>query len=225
MSRLLIDEPPLQVLPSLAVAIGLNEAMLLQQVHYWLQRSKHVHDERPWVYNTYEEWQAQFPFWSLKTVRNVIASLEKQGLLLSGHHSELATDRTKWYTIDYAALERIELSTPGKSIWQNLPHGTGKPYPLHPAGIATSSISTETTPEINQQEELVFVDQVVAALENVGIAPKTAKELAGIDPDLAAAWLEAKQVWGTARNPAALLVKKIRDREEPPKPRPFAWPR
>ena len=35
-SKLLIDEPPLQVLPSLALKIGLNEAIILQQVHYWL---------------------------------------------------------------------------------------------------------------------------------------------------------------------------------------------
>ena len=36
MSRLLINENPLQVLPTLAVKIGLNEAMILQQMHYWL---------------------------------------------------------------------------------------------------------------------------------------------------------------------------------------------
>ena len=34
--RLLIDEPPLMVLPSLAAVIGLNEAIMLQQIHYWL---------------------------------------------------------------------------------------------------------------------------------------------------------------------------------------------
>ena len=39
MSRLLIDEPPLQVLPSLAREIGLNEAIMLQQIHYWLLKS------------------------------------------------------------------------------------------------------------------------------------------------------------------------------------------
>jgi hypothetical protein len=44
-SRLLIHEPALQVLPSLAVAIGLNEAIFLQQLHYWLVSSKHEHEE------------------------------------------------------------------------------------------------------------------------------------------------------------------------------------
>jgi hypothetical protein len=31
---LLIEEPPMQVLPSLAAAIGLEEALFLQQLHY-----------------------------------------------------------------------------------------------------------------------------------------------------------------------------------------------
>lgn len=35
-AQLLINEPPLQVLPTLAKTIGLNEAIVLQQVHYWL---------------------------------------------------------------------------------------------------------------------------------------------------------------------------------------------
>lgn len=40
MSKLLIEEPPLQVLPSLAVTIGLNEAIIIQQIHYWLRDSR-----------------------------------------------------------------------------------------------------------------------------------------------------------------------------------------
>lgn len=36
MSKLLIDDYPIQVLPKLAKVIGLNEAIILQQLHYWL---------------------------------------------------------------------------------------------------------------------------------------------------------------------------------------------
>ena len=38
MSKLLINEHPLQVLPSLATKIGLNEAIVLQQIHYWKKK-------------------------------------------------------------------------------------------------------------------------------------------------------------------------------------------
>ena len=61
-SRLLITEPPLLVLPSLAIAIGLNEAIFLQQLHYWLQQAGKERDGRRWIYNTYDEWHAPAPF-------------------------------------------------------------------------------------------------------------------------------------------------------------------
>ncbi len=214
MSRLLIDDQPLQVLPKLAVVIGLNEAVVLQQLHYWLNRSKHFHDERYWVYNTLAQWQEQFPFWSTKTLQRTFTSLEKQGLLLTGQYGPHSFDRTKWYAIDYARLDALELSTPAT----NRPPPSGQIVPIDEDRLSPSS-STETTTETSQQEELLFVAQVVEALEDVGIAPKTAKELAAEDPDLAADWLEAKHVWETARNPAALLVAKIREKEEPPRPR------
>ena len=218
MTRLLIDEPPLQVLPSLAVAIGLNEALVLQQFHYWLQRSQHEHDGRKWIYNTFEVWQQQFPFWSVRTIKTVIGNLEKTGLVLTGNYNAHSWDRTKWYSIDYDKVRALELSTPASSIVQHLHDGLGNLRLMQQADPAQSS-STETTTETSQQEELLFVAQVVEALEDVGIAPKTAKELAAEDPDLAADWLEAKHVWETARNPAALLVAKIREKEEPPRPR------
>ena len=62
MSNLLIDDYPILVLPKLATEIGLNEAIILQQIHYWLKNSSHYHDNRKWIYNSYPEWQKQFPF-------------------------------------------------------------------------------------------------------------------------------------------------------------------
>lgn len=107
MSKLLIDSEPLQVLPQLAVKIGLNEAIFLQQLHYWLQKSRHEHDERRWVYNTFEEWQAQFPFWSLATMKRIAASLVKQNLLIVRKFKTTDWDRTNWYSIDYEHMEAL----------------------------------------------------------------------------------------------------------------------
>lgn len=105
MSKLLIDDYPIQVLPKLAEEIGLNEAIILQQIHYWLNTSKHNHDGKKWIYNSYPEWQKQFPFWSLITIKRTIYSLEKQKLLVVGNYNKAKFDKTKWYTIDYQALE------------------------------------------------------------------------------------------------------------------------
>ena len=106
MGNLLISEPPLQVLPSLAVRVGLKEAIVLQQFHYWLQRSGNNRDGYKWVYNSYDEWHKQFPFFSKVTLRRTINSLEKQGYLVSGNYNKAGFDKTKWYRIDYQRMNK-----------------------------------------------------------------------------------------------------------------------
>ncbi len=110
-SKLLINEPPLLVMPSLAAKIGLNEAILLQQIHYWLSRSEHRHGGRVWFYRTAAEWSEELVFWSDSTIKRTLASLESAGLILSAKlHRELLNDpytRTKWYAINYDQLEKL----------------------------------------------------------------------------------------------------------------------
>lgn len=106
MSRLLINEPPLQVLPSLAKEIGLNEAIMLQQMHYWLLKSANEFEGAKWFYKTLEEWQTEFPFWSAMTIRRTLGSLEKQKIIKIGNFNKKKFDKTKWYTIDYQRVNR-----------------------------------------------------------------------------------------------------------------------
>ena len=106
MSRLLIDEPPLQVLPSLAREIGLNEAIMLQQIHYWLLKSGNEFEGAKWFYKTLEEWQSEFPFWSAMTIRRTLGSLEKQKIIKIGNFNKKKFDKTKWFTIDYQRVNR-----------------------------------------------------------------------------------------------------------------------
>lgn len=104
---LLIEEPPLQVLPSLAKSIGLNEAIVLQQIHYWLRKSNNVKDGHKWIYNSMPNWQKQFNFWSLPTVKRVFRSLEKQGLIITANYNKAGFDKTKWYRINYEKLQHV----------------------------------------------------------------------------------------------------------------------
>ncbi|WHY94680.1 DnaD domain protein [Neobacillus cucumis] len=110
MSNLLVYQSPMLVIPSFANMIGLNEAIVLQQVHYWVNKSNHIIEGRKWIYNTYNDWQEQFSFWSLSTIKRVFRSLADQGFLLSGNWNKRKMDHTKWYTIDYERLEALELA-------------------------------------------------------------------------------------------------------------------
>ncbi|WP_052712133.1 DnaD domain-containing protein [Domibacillus indicus] len=107
MSKLMRNERPLLILPELAAEIGLNEAVILQQIHYWILKRKHVIEGKSWVYNTYEDWQKQFPFWSAATIARTLQRLEKQGLILTGNFNTMAFDKTKWYTICYGAMTQF----------------------------------------------------------------------------------------------------------------------
>lgn len=108
MSKFLVGERPIIVIPSLAVKLGMKEAIVLQHVHYWLSVSRNEKDGRKWVYNTYEEWKKQLPFWSLSTIKRTIAILEEKGYLLSDNFNAHNWDQTKWYSIDYEKLKEIE---------------------------------------------------------------------------------------------------------------------
>lgn len=147
MSKLLINEVPLMCLPSLAVKIGLNEALFIQQLHYWVDRSKNIIDGRQWVYNTMADWSKQFPFWSQKTLSRTISNLEKQKLVISGNYNQKGYDRTKWYTIDYLALERLEKEEPEtENHEESEPDVSGE----NDAAVSGQSIGTKCPHEENQ---------------------------------------------------------------------------
>lgn len=160
MSNLLIHEEPLLVLPGLASRIGLNEAIFLQQIHYWLNRSKHFYDERNWVYNSVAEWVKQFPFWSENTIRRIVKNLEDEQLLVIGNYNRAKFDKTKWYSINYEKLRLLESTNDvlnlGRRSTQNgqmdVPN-LGKPIP---------ETNTETTSEIKE-----YIVEIVNYLNDV----------------------------------------------------------
>jgi len=196
---LLIDEEPLLVPPRLAAAIGLNAAIVLQQVRYWLgdKRRPKVRDGRRWVYNTYPQWQAQFPFWSLATIKKTFRELEERGLLLAAQrYNRAPTDRTKWYTIDFPRLLALDAAlgaTPEDSPrdqfnpleGRDRDIGRDRPDPMRREqinplqGIALTPsnqrLPTEITTENTQQQHAVS-SPVTAR------APQPADDVVVVDP-------------------------------------------
>ena len=147
MTNLLINEPPLQVLPSLAKVIGLNEAIILQQIHYWLdpRMNKNKREGVHWVYNSYEQWQEQFSFMSKRTIQRAVLSLEKQFLLITKKINQLHGDSTKWYTINYKNLSKIEASSPSAKLASGPNANLSSPSCQNGTTIYKE---TETTPKI-----------------------------------------------------------------------------
>lgn len=112
MGKLLFDEQPLVVSATLAVKIGLEEAMIIQQIHYWVEintkADRNYKEGFYWTFNTIEDWQKQFPFWSTRTIRRALKNLENMNLIITGRFNKLSLDRTKWYRINYPQLDLLE---------------------------------------------------------------------------------------------------------------------
>lgn len=108
---LLISEPPLQVIPSLATILkSSDKAIMLQQIHYWLQRSNNIEEGHRWVFNSVKNWQKQFPWLKERRVQRYLKDLCDMGLLITGNFNKANFDRTKWYRIDYDALDKLTQS-------------------------------------------------------------------------------------------------------------------
>lgn len=173
MSKLLIDDYPIMVLPKLAHLIGLNESIVLQQIHYWQEKSNNNHDDRTWIYNSYPDWQKQFPFWSLTTIKRTIRSLENQKLLFVSNYNKAKFDKTKWYSIDYIRLERlhdrmgqndpIEDIKMTSRIGQNdltnrskRPHGVGQNEPTYTRDYQETTTKTTTTTTKDDHDDYIY---------------------------------------------------------------------
>ena len=118
-SYLLINEPALQVLPSLVLEIGLEEAIVLQELHSLIIDPKYldwtIEDDEKWIFNTYEKWKVCFfPFWSTTKIQRIFLNLEKMGLVISKKRY-----RNKKYRIDYYALIARTMPIEDSSTEQN----------------------------------------------------------------------------------------------------------
>ena len=105
----LYSKHPIIVDTDVAIAIGLKEAVVAQQLNYWLhsKAAKTVNGRR-WVYNTYENWQKDsFPFFTIATIRRLFEKLEKMGVVITGNYNKAGFDKTKWYSIDEQRLNDI----------------------------------------------------------------------------------------------------------------------
>jgi hypothetical protein len=171
MSKLLINEPPLEVQPSLARIIGLNEAIILQQIHYWANKPGigKEHKGRKWVYNSIPQWQkTNFPFWSEGTIKRTLASLKKQKLVAAKNLNKKKYDRTLWYAINYDRLDELERGDP--IIGSNCTDGEDQSDPIDQAKMITPlpETTTETTTEIKDYAANAAQEQKICHVEGCG---------------------------------------------------------
>lgn len=100
------------VLPTLARRLGLNAAIVLQQLHFLTLRSPHVRHGsdrvlRRWEFRTLKEWHQAFPWWSQRTIERTFEALVADGLVLVEQFGKARGDMTNWYAVHHEAVERL----------------------------------------------------------------------------------------------------------------------
>lgn len=106
--------PQIPVDTCVAVALGLNEAIVVQQLRYLISTvegdPRHTFEGRVWAWNTYDQWATeQIPFLSAQTIKRAMRNLESKGIVLSRQHKSY--NRTKLYSVDEEALARTVSSS------------------------------------------------------------------------------------------------------------------
>lgn len=158
MGKLLFNEQPLVVDKELARLIGLNEAIVLQQVHYWIslnqKTNKNFYKNKYWVYNSISNWHEEnFNFWSFDTVKRTFSKLVKSKILITDNFNKEKRDRTLWYSINYKTLELLKKSISANctsALGQNAPMDKGKMHqPLPEITTENTSIYTQSINHID----------------------------------------------------------------------------
>ncbi len=149
---MLFNFRPLVINPELAMRIGLNEAIVLQQVNYWINDKEQgvIHAGRRWVFNSYESWVKQFPFWSADTVKRAFTSLVKQGCLDVEQLNKSQHDRTNYYTINHDCELLNDAEQVPSSNGASCPDRQVQDAPMDEGKNASSLMvtTTKTTTEI-----------------------------------------------------------------------------
>lgn len=156
---LLLKVKPLVISPELAQRIGLNEAIVLQQICYWLEdtTSGIEYDGKRWVYNSINAWNEQFPWWTAKTIQRTVSSLKKMGLIYVEQLKKRQHDQTNYYAINYASPLLTDTDNLSLSRETICPNRKGQSVHMDKVNLSQSigsncpnvtEITTENTTEI-----------------------------------------------------------------------------
>lgn len=116
----------------IAQRFGINEAILLENLMYWINHNKannkNFHDGYYWTYNSISAFHQLLPYLSQKQIRHALAKLENQCIIKIGNYNKINYDKTKWYTIideSLCTFWQIEADKKADRIATE-----GKPIPL-----------------------------------------------------------------------------------------------
>ena len=84
-----------------AIAYGVDEAIMIRNLQFFItmnaNRGHNLKEGRFWSYDKLNDFPKHFPYWTVKQLRRIIASLIKQEVIIKGSFNNHWSDRTSWY--------------------------------------------------------------------------------------------------------------------------------
>lgn len=142
---------------SLAQKLGLNEAIIVQQLHFLLglPGGRTINGEH-WIFNTYEQWQRDhFPFWSLNTIQRTFTTLESM-MVVESCQPDGAKSRKKYYRLNHgmwAKLMKGTLPTLTNPDHTNLGSSSHQNGMIEDTNLASSLTETTVQRSPNRESE------------------------------------------------------------------------
>tara|TARA_R100001163_G_scaffold33968_1_gene26283 strand:- start:22916 stop:23356 length:441 start_codon:yes stop_codon:yes gene_type:complete len=91
---------------------GINCAIVLHNILFFVLKNKkekrNKHNGKYWTFNTYENWTESMPFFTSNQIKNALNKLRKEGAVLVGKYNRRGYDKTNWYSVNNAILQKAE---------------------------------------------------------------------------------------------------------------------
>lgn len=138
-----------------AVKYGVNAAVLLQNLGYWIKQNEanetNYYDGYYWTYNSRRAYRELFPYMSERQIDTAFRKLIDDGLVITGNYNKVAYDRTLWYA----------LTKKGKCIlhfdgMENDKKENGNGENVQPIPNINTDVSTDENTDISAEFETLW---------------------------------------------------------------------
>lgn len=101
---------------NIAKKYGINSAILLKNLHFWIEKNKankeNFYDNYYWTYNSRKAFAELFPYMNERQINYAMQKLIDNELVITGNYNKVAYDRTLWYAITdkgYSILQNCQM--------------------------------------------------------------------------------------------------------------------
>lgn len=106
------EEPYIVLDVAMGKLLGVEKAIILRKIYGWLKyniqkridpkKDKNFHSGKYWCFNSLADWENDIQVLDKYRIRRHLKALEADGWIQTGNFNKRRSDKTIWYTIDWA---------------------------------------------------------------------------------------------------------------------------